>query len=73
MKVIQKLTVAPNVERGGMDWDRRVQTMRGNFLRCFLDDTRMALEKKCPAHGSFCTRNRERFFLKVEQGLKVRP
>lgn len=70
-KIIQKLTVATNIERGAADWDRRVQAMRGTFLERFLADARRCLDKKYPAQGPFGTRNRDRFFLKVEQGLKV--
>lgn len=71
VQVIQKLTVTQNVERGDMEWDRRTQIIRGRFLESFLAKARKGLDKRYPAHSAFCTRNRDRFFFKVEQGLKV--
>lgn len=46
--------------------------MRGNFLEHFVAGARRYLDKKYPTHGPFGARNRDRFFLKVEQGLKAR-
>lgn len=45
--------------------------MRGSFLEHFVADARRYLDKKYPTHGPFGARNRDRFFFKVEQGLKV--
>ncbi|CAN0099235.1 unnamed protein product [Scytosiphon promiscuus] len=70
-EIIQKLTLSTNIEKEGQDWDRRVQTMRKSFLAQFMADARRHLDKKYPTHGPFSTRNRDRFFAKVEQGLKV--
>lgn len=71
-QTIQKLTASSNIEKEGQDWDRRVQTMRGNLMEHFVAGARRYLDKKYPTHGPFGARNRDRFFLKVEQGLKVR-
>lgn len=71
-QIIQKLTASSNIEKGGQDWDRRVQTMRGSFTEHFVADARRYLDKKYSTHGAFGARNRDRFFVKVEQGLKVR-
>lgn len=46
--------------------------MRTSFLEHFMADARRYVDKKYPTHGPFSTRNRDRFFVKVEQGLKVR-
>lgn len=70
-QIIQKLTASSNTEVEAHDWDRRVQTMRGNFLEHFVAGARRYLDKKYPTHGQFGARNRDRFFHKVEQGLKV--
>lgn len=37
-----------------------------------MADARRHLDKKYPTHGPFGARNRDRFFVKVEQGLRVR-
>ncbi|CAM9242136.1 unnamed protein product [Hapterophycus canaliculatus] len=71
-EIIQELTASTNIEKGGQDWDRRVQTMRRRFLEHFMADARRFLDKKYPTHGPFSARNRDRFFVKVEQGLKAR-
>ena len=41
-------------------------------MEYFVADARRHLDKKYPTHGPFGARNRDRFFFKVEQGLKVR-
>ncbi|CBN73819.1 hypothetical protein Esi_0007_0108 [Ectocarpus siliculosus] len=70
-EVIQKLTASTNIEKGAQDWDRRVQSMRGSFLEHFVANARRYLDRKYPSHGPFGARNRDRFFVKLEQGLKV--
>lgn len=71
-KAIQRLMVVTKIEKGDLDWDRRLQTVREKYRECFLADARHYLDKKYPTHGPFCAQNRGRFFVKVEQGLKVR-
>ncbi|CAM9146616.1 unnamed protein product, partial [Ectocarpus sp. 4 AP-2014] len=70
-EVIQKLTASTNIEKGAQDWDRRVQSMRGSFLEHFVANARRYLDRKYPSHGPFGARNRDRFYVKLEQGLKV--
>ncbi|CAM9243513.1 unnamed protein product, partial [Ectocarpus fasciculatus] len=70
-EVIQKLTASTNTEKGAQDWDRRVQNMRGSFLEHFVVNARRYLDRKYPSHGPFGARNRDRFFVKLEEGLKV--
>ncbi|CAN0270172.1 unnamed protein product [Ascophyllum nodosum] len=70
-EVLQRLVAATTLDHEDHDWDKRVQIMRGNFLERFLEDTRRMVNKKYPVHGCFCARNRDRFFVKLEHGLKV--
>ncbi|CAN0299369.1 unnamed protein product, partial [Discosporangium mesarthrocarpum] len=72
-QVIQKLTSSgPNVvERGDVDWDRRVVAMRSSFLGGFLADARGDLDRRHPTLNVFGARSRDKFFAKLEQGLKV--
>lgn len=37
----------------------------------FVANARRYLDRKYPSHGAFGARNRDRFFVKLEQGLKV--